>query len=76
MIYLGWVFYPLTLLSPIWNSISQFNPILYMVNWLRYAFIWISDVNIFFSIWIILLFIIALSIANIHLIKKWYGIKS
>lgn len=76
MIYLGWVFYSLELLSPFWQTLSQFNPILYMVNGLRYAFLGFSDVNIFVSIGIILLFIIALTLWNIHLLKKWYGIKS
>lgn len=76
MIYLGWVFYSIEFLSPFWQSISQFNPILYMVNGLRYAFIGQSDVNIFISIAILLIFITLLTLLNLHFLKKWYGIKS
>ena len=76
LVYLWWVFYSVSMLSPFWQALSQWNPILYMVNGLRYAFIWISDVNIFLSIGIIVVFIIALVLWNLYLLKKWYGIKS
>lgn len=76
LIYLGWVFYTIELLSPFWKFISQVNPILYMVNGLRYAFIGMSDVNIFLSVGIICIFIIVLWISNIYFLKKWYGIKN
>jgi len=76
MIYLWWVFYSISLLSLPWQIISKVNPILYMVNWLRYGFLWISDVNIFVSISIILVFITVFSIFSLYLLKKWYWIKS
>jgi len=38
LIYLGGVFYPISILSPFWQTVSQFNPILYMVNGLRYGY--------------------------------------
>jgi ABC-2 type transport system permease protein len=76
MIYLGWVFYSIEFLSPFWQSVSQFNPILYMVNWLRYSFIWQSDVSIYISIAILLVFIALLTFLNLHFLKKWHGIKS
>jgi hypothetical protein len=49
-----------------------------MVNGLRYAFIWpdFTDVKLSIAILILFAFIIALTVWNIHLIKKWYGIKS
>ncbi len=76
LIYLGWVFYSLELLSPFWQFVSQFNPILYMVNGLRFAFIWFSDVNIFIALWIIINFIIVLFWLTLYLLKKGYGIRS
>ena len=76
MIYLGWVFYSITLLSPAWQMVSKVNPILYMVNWLRYGFLGISDVDIFISIVIIVLFIITFTLINLHLLKKGYWIRS
>lgn len=76
MIYLGWVFYSIEFLSDFWQTVSQFNPILYMVNGLRYAFIGQSDVNVFISIAILLIFITLLTLLNLHFLRKWYGIKS
>ncbi|MDD3144977.1 MAG: ABC transporter permease [Candidatus Gracilibacteria bacterium] len=76
LIYLGGVFYSTSLLSPLWKNISLFNPILYMVNGLRYAFIGFTDVNIYLSISILLVFIIIFIIANLYLLKKGHGIKN
>ncbi|HYD93660.1 MAG TPA: ABC transporter permease [Candidatus Paceibacterota bacterium] len=44
--YLGGVFYSIDLLPEPWQSLSLFNPILYMVNAFRYGFLGISDVNL------------------------------
>ena len=76
LIYLGWVFYSITMLSPFWQEISKYNPVLYMVNWLRYAFIWVSDVKISTSIIILFLFLITLYSWVLYLLKKGKGIKS
>ena len=42
--YLGGIFYSVNLLPPFWKDLSHINPILYMVNALRYSFIGVSDV--------------------------------
>ncbi len=46
LIYLGGVFFSLNQLHPIWQVISQFNPLLWMVNGVRYGILGISDVNV------------------------------
>ena len=76
LIYLGWVFYSISVLSPFWQEISKFNPILYMINWLRYSFIWISDVNIWFSLSILLFFLVSLYLFVLFLMKRGRGIRS
>ena len=45
LIYLGGVFYPITVLSEFWQNLSLFNPILYIVNAFRYGILEISSVN-------------------------------
>ncbi len=42
--YLGGVFYSLSLLPPIWQVISHFNPVLYMVSAFRYSILGFADV--------------------------------
>ncbi len=76
LIYLGWVFYSISVLSPFWQEVSKFNPILYMINWLRYSFIWISDVDVWFSLSILLFFLVSLYLLVLFLIKRGRGIKS
>lgn len=45
LIYLGGVFYGLSSLPPFWQHIAQCNPLFYVVNFVRYAFIGYSSVN-------------------------------
>jgi ABC-2 type transport system permease protein len=44
--YFGGVFYSITMLPEFWQGVSQFNPILYMVNAFRYGFLGVSDVDV------------------------------
>ena len=76
LVYLWWVFYSINMLWDFWWNISKINPILYMINGFRYGYIWITDVNIFFSLFIIIFFILVLFFWNYFLLKKGYGIRS
>lgn len=75
LIYLGGVFYSITLLPLFWQELSRLNPILYMVNGFRFGFLGMTDVNVFSGIIISLLFIIILFSSNIYLLKKGIGLK-
>ncbi len=44
--YLGGVFYTVTLLPDFWQTLSRLNPILYMVNSMRYSVLGTSDIEI------------------------------
>ena len=74
--YLGGVFYSIHSLPEVWQKISQLNPILYMVNGFRYGFYGISDVNVWVSIAILLVFTIILVFLNLYLLQKGIGLKS
>ncbi len=76
LIYLGGVFYPISILPNFWQIVSQFNPILYMIGGLRYAFIGSSEINIYLSFGILISFITVLILVILYLLKKWYGIRS
>lgn len=76
LVYLGWVFYPLAWLSWFWQFFTQMNPIFYMVNGLRYGILWISEVNAFISLWVIILFNIIFFILNLKMFAQWYGLKN
>lgn len=74
--YFGGVFYSLDTLPQTWQMISKVNPILYMVNGLRYGFLGISDVPVEVGIGILLLFQVGLFGLNLHLMKKGHGLRS
>ncbi len=44
--YFGGVFYSISVLPPVWQTLSQYNPILYLINGFRYGFLGISDTSI------------------------------
>lgn len=46
LVYLGGVFYSVTLLPSPWHTLSLFNPILYMINAFRFGFLGQADVAV------------------------------
>lgn len=74
--YLGGVFYSISMLPPIWQTISKVNPIVYMISGFRYGFLGTIDVPIFLSIGILVLFIVVLYSVCWYLIQKGRGLLS
>jgi ABC-2 type transport system permease protein len=57
LVFLGGSFYSINMLPEIWQSISLFNPVLYLVSGFRWSFFGVSDVNITLSLIFIGLFL-------------------
>jgi len=76
MVFLGGSLYSLDMLPPFWQTVTYFNPVVYLINGLRFAFYGLSDFNIWISISSMVVFLgICISIVTI-LLKKGYNIKS
>ncbi len=45
LIYLGGVFFSVENLPPLWRSVSLYNPLLYMINGVRYGILGVADVE-------------------------------
>jgi len=58
LIFLGGSFYSISMLPPLWQTISLFNPVLYLVSGFRWSFYEIADVNIVISLISICLFMV------------------
>jgi ABC-2 type transport system permease protein len=56
--YLGGVFISIETLHPIWQTISHFNPLFYLINGFRFSMIGVSDVDIRISASVTLVFVI------------------
>jgi len=74
--YLGGIFYSIKALPPFFQAASRFNPILYMINGFRYGFLGFSDVNIVFSLGILLVAIVVLFTLVWSLFKRGHGLRS
>ncbi|MBA4729749.1 MAG: ABC transporter permease [SAR86 cluster bacterium] len=75
LIYLGGIFYSINILSPEWQIVSQLNPILYIVNFFRYAMLGQSEIEPMFGFSLIVLFTLIFSGISYYLILKGTGIK-
>jgi ABC-2 type transport system permease protein len=56
--FLGGSFYSITMLPPIWQKITLFNPVVYLINGFRWSFYGISDVSVSVSLGATLLFML------------------
>jgi len=76
MVFLGGSLYSLDMLPEFWQTVTYFNPVVYLINGLRYSFYGVSDFNIWISISLMILFLIICVIFVSVLLKKGYNIKS
>lgn len=74
--YLGGIFYSISLLSEFWQTVSKFNPIVYMINGLRYGFLGISDVPLVYTFSVLITLCIFLYFVAYYLIQKGIGLRS
>ncbi len=56
LVFLGGSFYSITMLPPIWQTISLFNPVLYLVSGFRWSFFGMADVPVLASLLAIISF--------------------
>ena len=76
MVFLGGSLYSLDMLPPFWQTVTYFNPVVYLINGLRFSFYGVSDFNIWISIGTMFLFLsICITVVTV-LLKKGYKIKS
>ena len=74
--YLGGIFYSVKLLPSMWQTVSHFNPILYMVNGFRYSILGFSDISITSSLLVILGGIVIAFSWVLYLFKTGRGLKT
>ena len=57
LVFLGGSFYSITMLPPVWQTISMFNPVVYLISGFRWAFFGLADVPVGVSLAAITLFL-------------------
>jgi ABC-2 type transport system permease protein len=74
--YLGGVFYSITMLPTFWQWVSKINPIVYMINGFRYGFLGVSDVPLWITFSMLILFVTVLYVIAWRLIDRGLGLRS
>ena len=73
--WLGGSFYSISMLPPVWQTITLFNPVVYLVSGFRWSFYEIADVRVGVSIGMTLLFfVLCLGVAS-WMLKTGYRLK-
>jgi ABC-2 type transport system permease protein len=74
--FLGGVFYPLSVLPGIWQAISLFNPIVYLISGFRWSFYSVADVHLLVSLAAVVLFLGAELAFVAWIFRTGYRLKS
>lgn len=75
LVYLGGVFYSIHSLPPVWQTVSLFNPVFYIINGFRYGFLGTSDVSLLTCFLVLLALMLVLLGVNVYFLKKGLGLK-
>jgi len=74
--YLGGIFYPLSSLPEFWQKVSAVNPVLHIVNALRYAFLGHSDLSYWYAVVFLVVGNAVLYYVCLTYLKKGMGIRN
>ena len=76
LVFLGGTFYSIDMLPEVWQTLSLFNPVVYLISGFRWAFYGVSDVHVGISVGMTLLFMIACITAIWWIFKTGYRLRS
>jgi ABC-2 type transport system permease protein len=74
--FLGGSFYSINVLPPIWQTVSLFNPVVYLVSGFRWSFYEVSDVNVGVSLAMTALFLVICLAVVGWIFKTGYRLKN
>ncbi len=74
--FLGGSFYSINMLPPFWQTVTLFNPVLYLVSGFRWSFYGVADVSVGTSLGMILLFLCLCLFGVWWVFKTGYKIKT
>ncbi|WP_018415610.1 ABC transporter permease [Teredinibacter turnerae] len=74
--FLGGTFYSISMLPPFWQTLTLFNPVVYLVSGFRWAFYESSDVSLSISLGMILLFLAVCLALVLVIFRTGYKLKN
>ena len=74
--FLGGAFYSISMLPPVWQKITLFNPVVYLISGFRWSFYGVADVNVGISLAAILGFLALCLVAVWWIFRTGWKLKS
>ena len=74
--FLGGTFYSISVLPPAWQTVTLFNPLVYLISGFRWSFFEIADVHVGVSLGVTALFLIACLAGIWWIFKTGYRLKT
>jgi ABC-2 type transport system permease protein len=74
--FLGGSFYSIDMLPPFWQTVTLFNPVVYLISGFRWSFYEIADVNLGVSVGMSVLFLVACLAVIRWIFKTGYRLKA
>ncbi len=74
--FLGGSFYSISMLPPFWQTVTLFNPVVYLISGFRWSFYGVADVAIWVSLLMTLVFLLVCTGVLALIFKTGYRLKS
>jgi ABC-2 type transport system permease protein len=74
--FLGGAFYSISMLPPFWQTVTLFNPVVYLISGFRWSFYGVADVNVGISLAMILVFMTLCLVTVWWIFRTGYRLKS
>lgn len=74
--FLGGSFYSIDMLPPVWQTVTLFNPVVYLISGFRWSFFGIADVSIALSLGMTLLFLVVALVIVAWIFRTGYRLKA
>lgn len=75
LVFLGGSFYSVSMLPPAWQTVTMFNPVVYLISGFRWSFFEVADVSVGLSLTMILMFLSACLLVVWWMFKTGYRLK-
>jgi ABC-2 type transport system permease protein len=75
LVFLGGTFYSIDMLPPAWQTVSLFNPVVYLVSGFRWSFFEVADVSVALSVFMVLAFLASCLVIVWWMFKTGYRLK-
>jgi ABC-2 type transport system permease protein len=75
LVFLGGSFYSVSMLPPAWQTVTLFNPVVYLISGFRWSFFEVSDVSVGLSLFMVLAFLSACLLVVWWMFKTGYRLR-